>query len=52
MESRIIVSLRVGARATKGKWGGEGKKKITPARYHCSFGKLCTPQTELQIGAA
>ena len=37
-----IVTLTVGARAKEGKGGGGGEKKNTPARYHCSFGKLCT----------
>ena len=33
----------VGARAKEGKrGGGGGEEKNTPARYHCSFGKLCT----------
>ena len=40
----VIVTLTVGARAKEGKGGGEGggEKKKIPARYHCSFGKLCT----------
>ena len=29
---------KVGARAKEGKGEGEGRKKNTPARYHCSFG--------------
>ena len=37
-----IVTLTVGARAKEGKGGGGGEKKNTPARYHCSFGKLRT----------
>ena len=36
-----IVTLTVVARAEEGKRGG-GEKKSTPARYHCSFGKLHT----------
>ena len=37
-----IVTLTVGARAKEGKGGRGGEKKNTPARYHCSFGKLRT----------
>ena len=37
-----IVTLTVGVRAKEGKGGGGGEKKNTPARYHCSFGKLRT----------
>ena len=37
-----IVTLTVGVRAKKEERGGEGEKKNTPARYHCSFGKLRT----------
>ena len=37
-----FVTLRVGARAKEGNGGGGGEKKNTPARYHCSFGKLRT----------
>ena len=37
-----IVTLTVGAGAKEGKGGGGGEKKNTPARYHCSFGKLRT----------
>ena len=37
-----IVTLRVGARAKEGKGEGGGEEKNTPARYHCSFGKLRT----------
>ena len=37
------MTLRVGARAKEGKGEGEGRgEKYTPARYHCSFGKLRT----------
>ena len=37
-----IVTLTVGVRAKKEEGGGGGEKKNTPARYHCSFGKLRT----------
>ena len=37
-----MVTLRVGAKAKEGKGGGRGEKKKTPARYHCSFGKVRT----------
>ena len=37
-----LVTLRVGARAKEGKGRGGGEEKNTPARYHCSFGKLRT----------
>ena len=36
-----MVTLTVGARTKEGKGGRRGEKKNTPARYHCSFGKLC-----------
>ena len=45
-------TLTLGVRAKEGKGGGGGEKKTTPARYHCSFGKLRSWQTELLIGAA